>query len=299
MWIFRKHRHIKPETLSEYLDGQLQGAARAKVARKLESCVSCREELEGLRATILLLQDLPQMAVPRSFTLAGPPPEPVAAAQPPAHLRAPGWAYAGAASLAGLALAVMVSADATGLLTPSSGTVSPEASSVAALAQEDAAATTTPDTLPATAPTKTPEPGSIQSFRAIPGPEAGRGAEDSSAPPSGQPEATPVPDQETMAMQAEPTPGAEPSEERGAKSPDAANATGPQGPEAATGPTEDKPSEAAPVVEPKPLPQQDAGQEAGTPLVWRALEGVAAALALVFLIGLVLRWRQSRRVNGN
>jgi hypothetical protein len=298
MWIFRKHRHLKPETLSEYLDGQLHGGAREKVARELESCPSCREELESLRATVLLLQDLPQTTVPRSFTLAGPPPAPVAA-QPPMHLRAPGWAYAGAASLAGLALAVMVSADATGLLAPSSATVSPQASSVAALAQEDTAATATPDTLAAAAPTETPEPGSVQSFRAIPGPEADRGVEDSSAPPSGQPEATPVPDQETMALQAEPAPRAGPSVEREAKSPDAANATEPQGPEAATGPAEHQPSEPAPIAEPKALPQENAGQVAGTSLVWRVLEGAAAALTLAFLIGLVLRWRQSRRLAGN
>jgi anti-sigma factor RsiW len=307
MWTFRKHRHLKLETLSEYLDGRLHSAAREKVARGLESCASCREELESLRATALLLQDLPEVQVPRAFTLAGPPPERVTE-QPSVHLRMPNWAYAGAASLAGLALAVLVSADATGLLTPGPATVSPGASSAATPAQEHAAATAAPDALAAAAPTETPvpkpqvaapEPESIQSFRAMQESEGDGGAEKSPAPSSGEPSATPAPEQETMAtLQMAPTPGQEPSE---ADSP-----RGPQGPEASSAtdqepppPTEDRASEQAPVAEPEALPQRDAGQEQGTPLVWRVLEGVAAALALAFLAGLVFRWRQSRRVAGN
>ena len=309
MWIFRKHRHFKPETLSEYLDGQLPGAAREKVARELESCAACRGELESLRATVLLLRDLPEMRVPRTFILAGPPPEPVAA-RPPVPLRMPNWAYAGAASLAGLALAVLVSADATGLLTPGPRPVSPGASAAAAPAQQDAAATATPDTLAAAAPTETPvpkpqaaapEPESLRSFRATQESGAGGGPEKAPAAPAGEPDETPTPDQKTMALAA-PTPKPEPSEDGGPR--------GPQGPEAPSAadkgpsatlqpPAEDRPSEQAPVAEPKAVPQREAGQEQGTPLAWRVLEGVAAALALAFLVGLVLRWRQSRRVAGN
>jgi hypothetical protein len=318
MWTFRKHRHLKPEALSEYLDGRLHGAAREKVARELESCASCREELESLQATVLLLQDLPEVQVPRAFTLAGPPPEPVAE-RPPVHLRMPNWAYAGAASLAGLALAVLVSADATGLLTPVPATVSPRASSAAAPAQEHAAATAAPDALAAAAPTESPVPKpqvaapeneSIQSFRTMQESEDDGGVGKAPAPPSGEPDATLAPEQETMAL-AVPTPGPEPSpsedavraalpEADGPRGPAGPNGpAGPPGPEAARAPTEDRAPEQAPIAEPQALPQRNTGQESGTPLVWRVLEGVVAALALAFLVGLVLRRRQARRIAGN
>ena len=116
MWIFGRHRHLSAELLSEYLDERLSGAQQARVAQQVESCTSCRDELENLRATVSLLQALPELPMRRTFTLAAPPPEPITLRQPVAF-RAPNWVYAGAASVAGLALAVLISADTVGLLT--------------------------------------------------------------------------------------------------------------------------------------------------------------------------------------
>ena len=65
----------------------------------LESCSRCREELDSLRATISHLRQLPQHTLPRSFTLAGPPPQ-IAAGRSDQTRWVPAWAYAGAASLA-------------------------------------------------------------------------------------------------------------------------------------------------------------------------------------------------------
>ena len=114
MWIFGKHRHIDTATLSEFLDGRLAGRGRDRIERAMAACAQCREELDSLRATAALLRELPELTPPRSFVLpAAPVAGPAVAARPPLFSgflprRAPGWAYAGAASLAGLALLVGV-----------------------------------------------------------------------------------------------------------------------------------------------------------------------------------------------
>ena len=121
MWMIGKHRHIKPERLSEYLDGRLSEPERRRIDRAVASCATCQEEMESLRATVTRLQELPQFALPRSFTLpAAPLTTPGRAAvinRPTPSLldKVPAWAYAGAASLAGLALALLVLAEAMGL----------------------------------------------------------------------------------------------------------------------------------------------------------------------------------------
>ena len=114
MWIISKHRHIKPETLSEYLDGQLAGRERDRVGRAVAECADCQEELESLRATVSLLHTLPAFSPSRSFVLtAAPAAGPAITTEPPrfSPRRVPGWAYAGAASLAGLAVILLVLAD--------------------------------------------------------------------------------------------------------------------------------------------------------------------------------------------
>jgi len=55
--------------LSEYMDNRLSDNERAVVERHLEECAACSKELESLRMTVGLLDQLPSVSVPRSFTL--------------------------------------------------------------------------------------------------------------------------------------------------------------------------------------------------------------------------------------
>ena len=122
MRLFLIHRHPGPDKLSEYLDARLPGGERGRVTEHLESCSRCREELDSLRATISHLRQLPQHTLPRSFTLAGPPPQ-IAAGRSDQTRWVPAWAYAGAASLAALALGLLVFVDLSSFpASPSPGT---------------------------------------------------------------------------------------------------------------------------------------------------------------------------------
>ena len=129
MWIIGRHRHIKPERLSESLDGRLPAGAQARIDRAVASCAYCREDLESLQATRSLLREMPPLTLPRSFVLPAAPqtgmpgPDRAAPADVSSTLlgRLPAWGYAGVASLAGLSLALMVLADATGRLAPPAG----------------------------------------------------------------------------------------------------------------------------------------------------------------------------------
>ena len=243
--------------LSEYLDGRLRGAAQERVARELGSCAACRENLESLRATVSLLQSLPVTPLRRSFTMAAPPPEPVAA-RPPTPLRMPSWVYAGAASLAGLALAVLISTDATGILAPDGR--------VASVAPSDIAAPT-PDLQAA----PLPQEEEARSMAAVPEGEAGGEQQDLIAPA--------VEAEGALTERAAPTTETAPSDE--AVSTETTALTG------------DPPADISQESDQAPV----AGSE-GTAVVWRVLEGVAAALALAFLLGLVLKSRASRRTKG-
>ena len=130
MLIFKRgHTHINQDDLSEYLDGRLSGTAAARIDRRLTECASCRQDLDALRSTVSLLQQMPELTLPRSFIMPGPPPAPVAL-RPPAPLRMPQWVYSGAAATAALVFAILVSADATGLLAPKL-TAQPEATAQA------------------------------------------------------------------------------------------------------------------------------------------------------------------------
>ena len=118
MWIFGKHQHLKPETLSEYLDGRLPGRDQVKVERAVAECALCQGELEGLRATVSLLRTLPEFSPSRSFTLSAPPVTQLFTAIDRPSIfprRVPAWAYAGAATLAGLAIILYALTDAGGL----------------------------------------------------------------------------------------------------------------------------------------------------------------------------------------
>ncbi len=61
--------HIQVDLLSAYLDQQATPAERAHIDAHLQQCMQCRAELDSLRRTVLLLQALPRVAVPRAFTL--------------------------------------------------------------------------------------------------------------------------------------------------------------------------------------------------------------------------------------
>ena len=118
MWFLKSgHRHIKAETLNEYLDGRLGGSDLAKIEGRWPACYSCHDELEELRTTIAVVRQMPMEQPQRSFVMDAPslPPAP---ARQPFYLRAPNWAYAGAASIAVVVLAALVSVDATGGLSP-------------------------------------------------------------------------------------------------------------------------------------------------------------------------------------
>lgn len=61
--------------LSEYIDDRLDSKKRSLVERHLSSCEACSKELESLRMTVQLLHRVPQVSVPRSFTIAVPEPK--------------------------------------------------------------------------------------------------------------------------------------------------------------------------------------------------------------------------------
>ena len=140
MWtIKRRHQHITADTLSEYLDGRIDGPALARLERQLAACGVCRDELESLQATVMLLRDLPVEVPGRSFIMAAPPPEP-APFRPSPPARVPQWVYAGAASMAAILLAVLVTADTTGLLAPDEPTRAGELAAAPAAIRETAVA---------------------------------------------------------------------------------------------------------------------------------------------------------------
>ena len=282
MWIFVRHQHLSPESLSGYLDQRLSAGQRARVSRRLAACAGCRQELESWRGTLALLQGLDDVPTPRSFTLAGPPPAPAAAYQP-LPLRAPRWVYAGAASVAGLALAVMVSAEAAGIL-PAPPLETGQAAQSGAAAPEAAMAA---DSAPA-----------LQSAEA---PNQADETEGTPAPAAGAPAQAPASEPAPFTLEA--TPGPEPT-----PSGDAATAGPPGQPGPAASPESDqrttmsaaqeeyKVMEDAPTAEPGAVALTPAE---GTPLFWRVLQGVLAGLMIFLLGALTLKARRSGSAGQN
>ena len=131
MSFFTKHRHLIPEVLSKFLDDRLSVPKRQKVATQFESCAECGGEVESLWSAIALIRWVPDLPPNRSFTFSAPPP--VLMPYPRGSgFRMPNWEYEGAASIAGLALAIPVSADATGLLPPKGLVISQESTTAGA-----------------------------------------------------------------------------------------------------------------------------------------------------------------------
>jgi len=60
--------------LSESIDNRLGSEDKSLVEHHLESCEACSKELESLRMTVRLLHRVPEVSVPRSFTIAVPEP---------------------------------------------------------------------------------------------------------------------------------------------------------------------------------------------------------------------------------
>ena len=138
MLIFRKgHSHIKQDDLSAYLDGQISEADAARIDQRLAQCADCRQELDALRSIVSLLQQMPELTLPRSFVMPGPPPAPLAIRpQAPPHM--PQWVYSGSAAVAALVLTVLISAYATRLLAPDIPARTLESTSAAATAPQAA-----------------------------------------------------------------------------------------------------------------------------------------------------------------
>ncbi len=60
--------------LSEYIDNSLNSENKSLVERHLQTCEACSKELESLRMTVQLLHRMPEVSVPRSFTVTVPQP---------------------------------------------------------------------------------------------------------------------------------------------------------------------------------------------------------------------------------
>ena len=300
MWLLRPaHKHIGQVTLSEHLDGRLRGRLLERVERQLEECDACRQELADLQATVAMTRQMPMEAPRRSFVMSAPPMESTRA-RPNLALRAPNWVYAGAASVAALALAITVSVDATGGLSsdPLRRDVETTAVATAATSMQVTGFPTiesvsrsgeatgsgepeaAPQSLAAAAPaTATPGP-TVQEDSAV------GGAADIAAAGAGV--APPAPaSQDDVVTVIESAVAPEISGEDG----DASNLTD----QRAKALTIEEPAEApAPVPEPAEPDLFDAGSDGQTSVWWRVLEAGAGALALVFLAALVLRWRAGR-----
>ena len=260
----------------------------AKIEGRLQACDTCRAELEELRATIAVVRQMPMEQPRRSFVMDAPPPQPVQTGKS-FHLRAPSWAYAGAASIAVVALAVLVSVDATGGLSPSAD--SPEA--VVATAPQNravasqAAATAVASPMAAAAQAQEEAPQAAAAGEAADSTaltdQAARSPEGDGA---GEPESTfsrAAPEGEDSAGIAPPSDPAA-VEEAGTPSAAAANAAEPL-PEPAQ----------APGPAPESAPAAEVVETTDGTYVWvRVLEGLAAAAALVFVVVLVLARRSSR-----
>ena len=312
MWLLKPtHKHIGRNTLSEYLDGRLQGRDLERVEQQLGECHPCRLELEELQATVAMMRQLPMETPRRSFVMSAPPLEPARAeparARPALALRAPSWVYAGAASVAALALAVTVSVDATGGLSsdPLRRDVAVTAP-VPAPASEQLAATAA-----ATADAKELAGGAAAQEEPAVSTGGGAPAPEFPAPPVAITEPAPLGTPSSVAALAPTAPdtGATIVESGVAEPPSttvvpndgqAVGARSTIGAED-TSTVETETAKALPVEEPTPVSETaepaviEPDGDSDTPIWWRVLEAAAGVLAVGFLAGLLLRWRANRR----
>ena len=321
MWIFRSaHKHIGQDTLSEYLDGRLQGRPLERVEQQLTDCDACRQELDGLRTTVAMLQALPMEEPRRSFVMSAPPPEP-ARARPNAALRAPNWVYAGAASIAALAFAVTVSIDATGGLDPGLNSPDTAVTASAPIAEttvqsasrsgdtsgpsEDAAA---PKQLAAAAlvapAAEQPEQGETAAGgTAAFGAEAGAtGSGDATAPVAAAAGVPPPPDEGFTLTQAAAPPVVAPQPETaGSDGGESTEAPQTAKAEAIEVPLPEKGLIEEPLIDETPRDLTPTGNFLDDVVIspesawWRVAEVATGALVVISLAGLFFRWRAGRR----
>ena len=304
MWLLKSsHKHIGRGTLSEYLDGRLQGRDLERVEQRLEECDACRNDLAELRAVVAMMQQLPMEAPRRSFVMTAPPLG-AARAKPAFALRAPNWVYAGAASMAVLAFTVTVLVDSSGQLLDDSSMEQQRLESAVQSPEQTADAF---ESVAASRPAGTPEAAMAAAAEApTMGPGGQAGQAESAAPPalSMDPEVAPLG-----------TPGPETADRTmsfatGVLMPTPSQPVGGAGgSDGAT--SESQPGDAetakslpataeAPILAPSPVPgpseaaliEQD---DRSTRVWWLVSESVLAALAAAFLAGLLLRWRAIRR----
>lgn len=98
-----EHKRVE-ELLSAYIDGELPIEEATLVEKHLRDCSACTQNLETLRQTVSLMQQLPAVSPPRSFAIS--------------HLVVPerrwAWGYVylrGATALAALLLTVLLAGD--------------------------------------------------------------------------------------------------------------------------------------------------------------------------------------------
>ena len=94
-------KHVT-DNLSAYLDNRLGGAERARIESHLRTCSVCQSDLESLRYTARLLQAMPSVKAPRSFTLT---PEQAARARPRWQA---GWIFRALRGMTGLAALLLL-----------------------------------------------------------------------------------------------------------------------------------------------------------------------------------------------
>ncbi|MGA9348704.1 MAG: zf-HC2 domain-containing protein [Anaerolineae bacterium] len=102
-----EHKRVE-EMLSAYLDGELSPKEQATVEKHLARCTDCAQNLHTLRQTVALLEQLPPVAVPRSFAI-----RPVQAARRPSFFQTrQAYVYLRAATaLATILFAVVLAGD--------------------------------------------------------------------------------------------------------------------------------------------------------------------------------------------
>ncbi len=102
------HQRVR-DLLSSYLDSQVSQRERERIEGHLASCAACRRYQEELRATVQAVRGLPQVAPPRSFTLAQAPQRRTAWASP-------GWGAPLATATAAALFALLMLGEVAGLI---------------------------------------------------------------------------------------------------------------------------------------------------------------------------------------
>lgn len=209
--VSRKHNRLRA-LLSAYIDGQAGESEAKRVEEHLSGCEECRLELDTLRATVSLLRDLPELEVPRSFTLT----EAQVSARPTPAIAWTAWTPRIAASAAALFLAALLVGDALGVLTqsePAKDMVAPlvsRATAPEAPAPSPAPAAAAPVQAPveATAPAAAPAPVAALAAPAAAPPEAAVEEKAVAMTPEREPEVetqADVEQEETLAPAVRPT----------------------------------------------------------------------------------------------